>query len=131
MRGFGNLKYLGFNNHLLPAVRGKIKYKDGQEGDAHAGDDQIDCVEQGLPPHRDVEGDVQVRLVTARVELDIPLSWHLSMANQDLLNVLSLSIFICIELSWSGAFKMSQIIHNTANLENDIYTSRMSHSTDM
>ena len=71
MRGFGNLKYLGFNNHLLPAVRGKIKYKDGQEGDAHAGDDQVDCVEQGLPPHRDVEGDVQVRLVTARVELDI------------------------------------------------------------
>ena len=83
MRGFGNLKYLGFDNHLLPAVRGKIKYEDGQEGDAHAGDDQVDCVEQGLPPHGDVEGDVQVRLVTASVELDIPLSWHLSMANQD------------------------------------------------
>ena len=65
--------------HLLPGVRGKIEHQDGQEGDAHAGDDQVDCVEQGLPPHRDVEGDVQVRLVTARVELDIPLSWHLSM----------------------------------------------------
>ena len=30
-------------------------------------------VEQGLPPHGDVEGDVEVRLVTAGVELDIPL----------------------------------------------------------
>lgn len=38
--------------------------------------------------------------------------------------MLSLSIFICIELSWSGAFKMSQIIHNTANLENDIFIPR-------
>ena len=29
-------------------------------------------VEQGLPPHGDVEGDVQVGLVTARVDLNIP-----------------------------------------------------------
>ena len=36
----------------------------------------IDCptyrVEQGLPPHGDVEGDVEVGLVAARVELHIP-----------------------------------------------------------
>ena len=57
--------------YLLPAVRGEIEHEDGEEGDAHAGDDQVDCVEQRLPPHRDVEGDVQVGLVTARVELDI------------------------------------------------------------
>ena len=81
MRGFENL---GFDNNLLPAVRGKIKHKDSEEGDAHAGDDQVDCVEQRLPPHRDVEGDVQVGLVTASVELDIPLSWHLSVTRSRL-----------------------------------------------
>ena len=63
---------LRFDNNLLPAVRGKIKHKDSEEGDAHAGDDQVDCVEQRLPPHRDVEGDVQVGLVTARVDFNIP-----------------------------------------------------------
>ena len=44
--------------HLLPRVWGEIEHEDGEEGDAHAGDDQVDCVEQRLPPHRDVEGDV-------------------------------------------------------------------------
>ena len=34
-------------------------------------------VEQGLPPHGDVEGDVQVGLVAARVELHIPRSMFL------------------------------------------------------
>ena len=29
-------------------------------------------VEKCFPPHGDVEGDVQVRLVTAGVELDVP-----------------------------------------------------------
>ena len=28
-------------DHLLPAVGGKVKDKDGEEGDAHAGDDQV------------------------------------------------------------------------------------------
>ena len=37
-----------------------------------AGDDQVDRVEERLPPHGDVEGDVQVGLVTARVDLNIP-----------------------------------------------------------
>ena len=35
------------------------------------------CVEQGLPPHGDVEGDVQVGLVAAGVELHIPRSMFL------------------------------------------------------
>ena len=63
--------------HLLARVWGEVEDEDGEEGDAHAGDDQVDCVEQRLPPHGDVEGDVQVGLVTARVELDIPLCRHL------------------------------------------------------
>ena len=81
MIGFENL---GFDNNLFPAVRREIKHQDGEERDAHAGDDQVDCVEQRLPPHRDVEGDVQVGLVAARVELDIPLSWYLSITRSRL-----------------------------------------------
>ena len=59
--------------YLLSTVRGEIEHEHGEEGDAHAGDDQVDRVEQRLPPHRDVEGDVQVRLVTTRVDFNIPL----------------------------------------------------------
>ena len=69
-----------FTNHfiyLLPGIRREVEHEHGEEGDAHAGDDQVDCVEQGLPPHRDVEGDVQVRLLAARVELDVPDRRHL------------------------------------------------------
>ena len=58
--------------HLLPGVGGEVEHEHCEEGDAHAGDDEVHGVEQGLPPHGDVEGDVQVGLVTARVELHIP-----------------------------------------------------------
>ena len=57
---------------LLPTVRREVEHEDGEEADAHAGDDQVDGVEESLPPHGDVEGDVQVRFLTAGVELDIP-----------------------------------------------------------
>ena len=57
---------------LLPAVRGQVEDEHGQEGDAHAGDDQVDRVEESLATHSDVEGDVQVGLVAAGVELDVP-----------------------------------------------------------
>ena len=60
---------------LLPTVGGEVEDEDGEEGDAHAGDDQVHRVEQGLPPHRDVEGDVQVGLVAASVEFNIPVFW--------------------------------------------------------
>ena len=56
---------------LLSAVRRKVEDQHSEEANAHAWDDEVDCVEQGLPPHGDVEGDVQVGLVTAGVELDI------------------------------------------------------------
>ena len=57
---------------------------DDNDDDAHDDNDSIDHnndddhrVEQRLPPHGDVEGDVQVRFLTAGVELDIPHRWHL------------------------------------------------------
>lgn len=55
--------------YLLPAVGRQVESEHGEEGDAHAGDDDVDCVEESFSPHGDVEGDVQVRLVTACVEL--------------------------------------------------------------
>ena len=65
-------------SHLLPAVRREVEDEDSEEADAHAGDDEVDGVEESLPPHGDVEGDVQVRFLTAGVELDIPHSWYLN-----------------------------------------------------
>ena len=43
---------------LLPTVRREVEHEDGEEADAHAGNDEVDGVEEGLPPHGDVEGDV-------------------------------------------------------------------------
>ena len=45
-------------SYLFPAVRGEVKHQNGEEGDAHAGDDEVDRVEQGLAPHGHVECDV-------------------------------------------------------------------------
>ena len=59
---------------LLSTVWREVEHQDGQKADAHAGDDEVDGVEESLPPHGDVEGDVQVGLVTAGVELDISKS---------------------------------------------------------
>ena len=72
----GNKKFLTatLTAHLLSAVRREVEDEDGEEADAHAGDDEVDGVEEGLPPHGDVEGDVQVGLVTAGVELDVPVN---------------------------------------------------------
>ena len=59
-------------SHLLATVRGKIENKHGEERDAHARDDEVDCVEESLASHGDVERDIKVRLITAGVELDVP-----------------------------------------------------------
>ena len=67
----GNKKFLTLTAHLLSTVRREVEDEDGEEADAHAGDDEVDGVEEGLPPHGDVEGDVEVGLVTAGVILDI------------------------------------------------------------
>ena len=61
-------------SNLLSAVRREVEDEDSEEADAHAGDDEVDGVEECFPPHGDVEGDVQVGLVTAGVELDVPVN---------------------------------------------------------
>lgn len=51
--------------HLFARVGRKIKGENGEKRDAHARDDQVDCVEERLAAHGDVECDVQVRLHAA------------------------------------------------------------------
>ncbi len=63
--------------YLLAAVRGQIEYKHGEETDAHAGDDEVDGVEERLSSHGDVERDVEVGLLAARVVLDVANGGHL------------------------------------------------------
>ena len=53
---------------LFARVGRQVEREDGEERDAHARDDEVHRVEQRLPPHRDVERDVQVRLDAASVE---------------------------------------------------------------
>ena len=48
--------------YLLPAVRGQVEDEYGEEGDAHTGDDQVDRVEERLPPHGQDERDVSQHL---------------------------------------------------------------------
>ena len=69
------------SSHLLPGVGGEVEHQHGEEGDAHAGDDEVHGVEQSLPPHGDVEGDVQVGLVAARVDLHVPEDSQLSVGS--------------------------------------------------
>ena len=54
-------------SHLLAAVGGQVEHEHGEEGDAHAGDDEVDGVEERLAPHRHVESDVEVGLLAACV----------------------------------------------------------------
>lgn len=55
--------------HLFAAVAGQVKRENREKRNPHAGNDDVHRVEEGLPPHRDVERDVQVRLVAAGVKL--------------------------------------------------------------
>jgi hypothetical protein len=58
--------------HLLAAVRGQIESEYSEEGDAHAGNDDVHSVEERLTAHCDVERDVQVRFIAAGVEFLVP-----------------------------------------------------------
>ena len=78
--------------YLFTAVRGQVEREHRQEGDAHARDDEVHGVEERLPAHLDVEGDVEVGLVAARVELlvanrghlqDVPLDRHVELGQVD------------------------------------------------
>ncbi|GFV88527.1 hypothetical protein TNCV_1243401 [Trichonephila clavipes] len=53
--------------HLFPGVRGQVEDEDGEPGDAHAGDDEVDGVEERLPAQGDVEG--RIRLGPSRLAL--------------------------------------------------------------
>ena len=64
--------YSTFLTNLFTAVRRQVERQHRQKGDAHAWYDEVDCVEQRLPPYRDIKRDVKVRLVAARVELLMP-----------------------------------------------------------
>ena len=48
------------SSYLLPRVRRQVEHQDGEEGDPHARDDEVHCVEQGLAAHGEVEGDIWV-----------------------------------------------------------------------
>ena len=63
---------LGPKGHLFSAVRRQVEGEHSEKGDAHAGDDEVDRVEERLASHRHVERDVEVGLVAARVVLDVP-----------------------------------------------------------
>jgi hypothetical protein len=63
-------------NYLLSAIRGQIEDEHRQEGNSHAGNDEVHRVEKRLSAHGDVERDIQVRLVAARVELLVPALRH-------------------------------------------------------
>ncbi len=41
--------------HLFTTVRWQVEGKNREEGDAHAGNNEIDGIKECLPPHGDVE----------------------------------------------------------------------------
>lgn len=55
--------------HLFTAVRRQVERQHGEKTDSHARNDDVDSVEERFPTHRYVKGYVQVRFITARVEL--------------------------------------------------------------
>jgi hypothetical protein len=59
--------------YLLSTIGGQIEGEHREKGDAHTRNDDVDRVEEGFPSHGDVERNVQVGLITARVELLIPV----------------------------------------------------------
>ena len=73
IEGIFCLFFLAFDceerQYLLAGIGRQVEGEDGQKGDAHARDDEVDGVEERLAAHRDVERDVQVGLDAARVVL--------------------------------------------------------------
>lgn len=54
--------------NLLATVARQVEYENREKRYTHTGYYQINRVEQGLSSHRDVERDVEIGLVAARVE---------------------------------------------------------------
>ena len=81
-------------------------------------------VEQGLPPHGDVEGDVEVGLVAARVELHIPS--HILCVHLYILSRVTLDISASCPLSRSGQIKQGGQCEISGS-GGTHYTGRLSH----
>ena len=58
---------------LLPRVGWDVEDEEGDGADGDTREDEVDRIEEGLPPYRDVELDVRVRLLAARIVLDVLL----------------------------------------------------------
>ena len=63
-------------SQLLPGVRRQGEAEESHRGDQHTGEDQVEEVVEGPPPHFDGEGDVHIRLGAALVDDVVPLARH-------------------------------------------------------
>ena len=61
--------------NLLPGVGWDVEDEEGDGTDGDARKDEVDGVEESLPPNRDVELDVWIRFGTTRVKLLVLLRW--------------------------------------------------------
>lgn len=59
-------------SYFFSTIGGKVEHKNGEKRDTHARYNEVHCVEEGFPPHRYVKCDIEVRFITARVELLVP-----------------------------------------------------------
>ena len=72
-------------NYLLSRVRWKIKDENSEERYSHTGDDQVDCVEERLPPHGEDEGDVCQELLLLTLLAAVLVLVHLGVEGLDIL----------------------------------------------
>lgn len=69
--------------NLFPGVCGQVEAQRRQEGDHHAGDEQVEDVEGGAALQVQREGDVWVRIRAAAVQNHVLLGWHSQNLVQD------------------------------------------------
>ena len=73
-------------NYLLPRVCWEIEHENCEEGNSHTGNDQINRVEQSLPPHGEDEGDVgQELLLVPLLAASVLVLVHLRVVGLDVL----------------------------------------------
>ena len=103
---------------LFAAIARQIKNEHRQERDADTRNDQVDCVEEGLPPDCDIEVNVHVLLHTAVIDFDVllgrnfqnvPLDWLVVVghvyAELDHIHALAAS-------DWNGILNDPWVIYN-------------------
>lgn len=64
-------------SYLFAGIGRQVEGQNSQKRDAHTGNDEIDGVEERLASHRDVERNVQIGFVAARVEFHVPFTFDL------------------------------------------------------